>query len=207
MNRRLPPLIFLAAAALSACAGGPRPEFEDRFDAAPAAGWTWLRENPGAWRVQDGALEIRIDTGNAETVRNVLVRPAPDRRAGKWAIEVTLTSLAEPTKQYEQGGITWYQGGKPGFKLVKELVNGTVMIVPGHVPMAAKTVQFRLVLEGEAYTALFRPGAAGEWLTAGSGKLPPPGVDDQMSLQCYNGPPDAEHWIRFDDFRVWRLAE
>ena len=38
------------------------------------------------------------------------------------------------------------------------------------------------------------------------GKLPGPG-DDRVSIQCYNGPPDAEHWIRFDDFRVVELAE
>ena len=51
-----------------------------------------------------------------------------------------------------------------------------------------------------------RRSSEGEFQTAATGKLPPPG-EDEVSIQCYNGPPDAEHWIRFDDFRVLKLAD
>jgi len=182
-------------------AAEPQPVFEDRFDGKLDKDWHWLRENPGAWRLKDGALEIRVEPGVAPTVKNALVRKAPDRSQGKFAIEVTVTSTAKPTNQYEQAGITWYKDGQPVFKLVKELIDGELYIIPGKVPMAAESVELRLVVTADRWTAQFRPGGKGEFQTAATGKLPPPG-NDEVSIQCYNGPADAEHWIRFDDFRI-----
>ena len=180
--------------------------FEDSFAEAPAAGWSWIREDADAWRIEDQALEIRVQPGLAGTVKNALVRAAPDRSKGKLAVEVTVANHTRPTQQFEQAGITWYVGGKPVFKLVKELVDGKLVIIPGRKPMTAKSVQLRLIVTADSFTAQYRPNAEGEFLTAAEGKLPPPG-DDQVSIQCYNGPPDAEHWIRFDEFRILRLAE
>jgi hypothetical protein len=151
-------------------------------------------------------LEIRVRPGDANTVRNALVRLAPDRRQGRFAIEVTVTNQQPPKQQYEQAGITWYTSGKPVFKLVKELVDGQLMIIPGRKPMTNDSVQLRLVVTADSWTAQFRPGGQGEFQTAETGKLPPPG-DDRVSLQCYHGPTEAEHWIRFDDFRIQKLAD
>ncbi|MBN1343854.1 MAG: GH32 C-terminal domain-containing protein [Phycisphaerae bacterium] len=180
--------------------------FEDRFDGKLGEGWTWLRENPGAWRIRDGGLEIRVQPGLAHNVRNALVRPAPDRGKGNVIVEVTVTNHTKPTQQYEQAGITWYSGGKPVFKLVKELVDGNLLIIPGRKPMASRTVQLRLIATADGFEAQYRPDAKGEFQTAATGKLPPPG-DDQVSIQCYNGPASAEHWIRFDDFRIVESRE
>jgi len=178
--------------------------FEDHFEGKPAAGWSWLSEDPKAWRIQDNALEILVQPGVATTVKNALVRDAPDRRKGTHAIDVTVTNHTMPTRQYEQAGITWYSNGRPVFKLVKELIKGKLYIIPGRKPMPAKTVQLRLIVTAGEWTAQYRPGGKGEFLTAAKGKLPPPGRD-QVSIQCYNGPTDAEHWIRFDDFRITKL--
>ena len=180
--------------------------FEDTFDGKLGDGWTWLRENPDAWRIKDGALEIRVEPGVAHNVKNALLRKAPDRAKTKFAVEVTITFTADPTRQYEQAGITWYHAEKPRFKLVHELIDGELWIIPGRKPAPSKTVQLRLIVDGVDWTAQYREDAKGEFQTAGSGKLPPPG-DDQVSIQCYNGPPDAEHWIRFDDFRIVDLGE
>jgi len=180
--------------------------FEDRFENKPAASWRWLRENPQTWRTRRGALEIRVEPGVARTVKNALLRQAPDRSRGKFAIDVTVTNTTKPTRQYEQAGITWYNNGKPVFKLVKELVDGQLMIIPGRKPMASETVQLRLIVTAGNFIAQFRPGATGEFQTAATGKLPAPG-NDQVSIQCYNGPANADHWIRFDDFRILELPE
>lgn len=180
--------------------------FEDKFNQEELGkGWTWLREHKEAWRLQDGGLEIQIEPGVADTCKNVLLREAPDRAKGSWAIEVTVTSLKVPIQQYEQAGITWYSEGKPVFKLVKELVNGQLVIVPGHKPMTEKSVRLRLVVTADSWIAYYQPNAKGKFLEAASGKLPPPGKD-QVSLTCYNGPPEAEHWVRFQDFRITEMA-
>ncbi len=184
----------------------PKILFHDPFDGKLADGWSWLREDAKTWRVKDGALEIRVEPGVANTVENALVRKAPDRTKGKVAVEVTVTFTAPPTKQYEQAGITWYHQGNPVFKLVHENIDGKTYVIPGKAPAPEKTVQLRLVLDGEKYTAQFRPDAKGEFKTVAEGRLPA-GADDQVSIQCYQGPEDAEHWMRFDDFRVVEVAE
>jgi hypothetical protein len=203
-------VIWLSSAAVAPASGAPPAAaqniFEDRFDGKLGDGWHWLRETPETWCIRDGALEIRVQPGLADTVKNALVRKAPDRSQGTFAILVTITNHTTPSQQYEQAGITWYHQGKPTFKLVKELVDGELVIIPGRKPMAAATVQLRLVVTAEGYTAQYRADGTGQFQTAATGKLPPPG-DDQVSIQCYNGPPDAEHWIRFDDFRILQLPE
>jgi hypothetical protein len=202
---------FMMAATLSMLCGtlsAAEPEviFEDTFSGQLDAGWTWLRENPDAWRLRDNALEIRVEPGVANTVKNALVRTAPDRSKGTYAIEVTVSNNTPPTRQYEQMGITWYNGGKPVFKLVKELIDGDLWIIPGRKPMPANSVQLRLIVTADRWVAQYRPDGKGEFQTAGAGKLPPPD-EDQVSIQCYNGPPDAEHWMRFDDFRILRMPD
>ena len=203
--------VFLFAVALIMVnlplfAAEPEVVFEDRFEKELAEGWTWLREDADAWRIKDKALEIRVQPGVAHNVKSALVRKAPDRGKGTFAVELTVSNHTKPTRQYEQAGITWYNNGKPVFKLVKELINKELYIIPGKKPMAAKTVQLRLIVTADEFTAQFRPEGKGKFQTAATGRLPKPG-DDQVSIQCYNGPPDAEHWIRFDDFRILRLTD
>jgi hypothetical protein len=202
-----PALLFLCLplTALAAVAGETL-VFEDRFEGKPAAGWRWLREEASDWRVREGALEIHVRPGDANTVRNALVRRAPDRRQGRLVIEVTVTSLQPPTQQYEQAGLAWYASGKPVFKLVKELVDGRLMIIPGRKGMTNTTVQLRLLVSGTSWTAQFRPDGKGEFQTAANGELPAPG-EDEISIQCYHGPADAEHWVRFDDFRILKPGD
>ncbi|TVS15346.1 MAG: hypothetical protein EA424_16250 [Planctomycetaceae bacterium] len=181
--------------------------FEDALAGKMDDGWSWLREDPEAWRWKDEGLEIRVQPGNAATVRNALVRTAPDRQQGKFAIDVTVTNHTLPTIQYEQAGITWYVDGKPVFKLVKELVDGDLVIIPGRVPVPTdefEKIQLRLIVTADTWTAQFRSNLDSEFQTAANGKLPPPN-NDQVSIQCYHGPADAEHWIRFQDFRIQQI--
>ena len=57
----------------------------------------------------------------------------------------------------------------------------------------------------DIFEAQYRPEGETEFQTAATGELPPPG-DDQVSIQCYNGPPDGAHWIRFENFSIKRCA-
>lgn len=196
--------LFLALWLLFGMAANERTIFEDRFDGRLGEGWTWLRENPDAWRLQDGGLEIKVEPGVADTVKNALLRQAPDRSLGTYAIEVVVTNSVLPTQQYEQAGITWYSGGKPVFKLVKELIDGGLYIIPGKVPMESQSVRLRLLVTRDTFTAQFQPDGEGEFKMAATGPLPPPD-NDTVSIQCYNGPPGAGHWIRFDDFRMAKI--
>jgi hypothetical protein len=214
-------LVVLALVTLAAAAAPGSKEahvlFEDAFDKdALKDGWRWHRENPETWRLRDGGLEIRVEPGRGETVKNVLWRDASDLGKGAYAFEVTVTNHTAPTTQWEQAGLILYRAGVPVAKVGKELVDGKLCIIPGEVPMDAATVRLRLVVKRDDYVAQYQPDARGEFKTAAAGrivggrnipaagKLPTAAANsgDQVSLQCFEGPPDAEHWIRFDDFRV-----
>jgi hypothetical protein len=174
--------------------------FADPFQERLADGWHWLRELPEAWRIREGGLEIRALPGDANSV----TRPAPDRTAGAFAVEVTVSNLTPPTIQFEQVGITWYVDDKPVFKLVKELIDGKMYIIPGRKPVENVAVRLRLVIDGNRWIAQYRPAGEKDFLVAAEGALPP-AKNDQVSLQCYHGPQDSEHWMRFEDFRIVRL--
>lgn len=162
--------------------------FQDHFDGKLDEGWAWLRENPSNWRLANAGLEIRVEPGVAETVRNTLVRSAPDRNEGAYAIEVTVTSDTIPTQQYEQAGITSYRDGKAVIKEVKELIDGDVYVFPGKKPMSDPEVQLCLVVTANSWETQYRPFNGNTFQTSAMGELPPPG-EDQVSIQCYNGPP------------------
>ena len=179
--------------------------FEDNFNGKLGEGWLWLRENPDHWHIRDGGLEILIEPGVADTVRNALLRPAPNRNDGNYAIEVTITNHTHPSQQYEQAGITWYINGKPIFKEVKELIDGALYIIPGKQPMSSKSVRLRLLVTANSWEAQYCPQDETKFQTAAMGELPPSG-DDQVSIQCYNGPMDEEHWIRFENFCIRLLS-
>ena len=98
---------------------------------------------------------------------------------------------------------------EPHFQLLdasQELVDGRLLIIPGRKPMTSRSVQLRLTVTADKYVAQYRPNAKGEFKTASTGKLPAP-RNDQVSIQCYNGPASAEHWIRFDDFRILERSD
>ena len=200
---RFLPMLFVLLVSLGTAAQAAEfsPVFEESFDKELKPDWSWLRESAGKWKIVDGGLEILMEPEHGNAAKNVLWRKAPDRSTGVWAIEVTITSKSEPTQQYEQTGIYWMQNDKLVFKFVKERIDGKLYVFPGKKPMEAQTVQLRLIVDGEKVTAQYRPDAKGEFLTAFEGKLPKPG-NDQVGVQCWHGPTDAEHWIRFDDFRV-----
>ncbi len=178
--------------------------FRDTFDGALNSDWSWLREQPDDWRIQNCGLEICVRPGVKDTVQNALLRPAPDRSEAAYAIEVTITNHTHPTRQYEQAGITWYHEGEPIFKAVKELIDGDLYIIPGKKPMPTQSVRLRLIVTASTWEAQYRAEGETAFQTAAEGELPPPG-DDQVSIQCYNGPEKGDHWIRFSNFCIKRL--
>ncbi|MBL8853918.1 MAG: hypothetical protein JNK57_08090 [Planctomycetaceae bacterium] len=177
--------------------------FADSFQDQLADGWEWLRPQPARWCVRNRGLEIRVWPGFADSVENALLRTVEAREDDRWIFEVTVTNLSAPTKQWEQAGLTWYGDGRPVFKLVKELVDGRIVIMPGNHEIQDVPVELRLAVQGQQVQAFYRTDFNGPFLLAGEGDLPPAALE-QISLQCYHGPNDSEHWIRFGNFRVLR---
>lgn len=194
--------------------------FQEDFSSPPAAGWSWLREDRAAWRLGESGLEVRVQPGNlwgkANNARNVMVRSLPD--PGKDTLELAVTVENRPTGQYEQINLAWYYDDRHMVKLGLELVNGKRCIVMGRefadstrtlglIPITAERVRLRLRVTGTHIRGEYLRAGETVWQRAGEGEVPaPPQGQAQVSLHCYQGLPDVEHWARFSQFRVARIT-
>lgn len=179
--------------------------FEDNFEGKLADEWTWLRENEEDWRLTEEGLEIRPRPGDANSVQNALLLSLPELDKEDLLIEVTVAFTTELTQQYEQAGITWYADGAPAFKLVHERIDEEYFIIPGKVSAPEMTVHLHLELRGNRYVAKFRQDGEKEFRIAAEGELKR-GKKNQVSLQCYHGPEQGDHWMRFSNFKITKAA-
>jgi regulation of enolase protein 1 (concanavalin A-like superfamily) len=188
--------------------------FQEDFAGKLKEGWSWLRENQSNRRVTSGALEIRVEPGNmwgpANDARNVLVRDLPATRP--LALSVTVSN--NPTGQYEQVDLVWYYDDSHMVKLGFELVDGKRSIVMGReekdqtrtiaiIPIDVLTIDLRLIGDDSTVRGLFRAAGASEWREAGRCE-PPKRGSPKLSIQCYQGLPEVEHWARISNLKVTR---
>ena len=75
------------------------------------------------------------------------------------------------------------------------------ILSPGEQRWERKVSDCGLLVTADSWEAQYCPSDGTEFQTAATGELPPPS-DDQVSIQCYNGPPEGEHWIRFENFCI-----
>jgi regulation of enolase protein 1 (concanavalin A-like superfamily) len=189
--------------------------FRDTFKPKPDAGWRWVREDPKAWRVGDGGLEVLIQPGNmwgpANDAKNVLVRPAPDPK--QTPVQITAAVSNKPTGQWEQVDLVWYYDDSHMVKLGQEMVDGQLSIVMGReqadrartiniIPIDAEHVELQLVVRDDKIRGRFKTPNR-DWRDAGETDLPAPqGGKPHVSLQFYNGVPDANRWARVKEVSV-----
>jgi len=198
--------------------GTPHTWFEDPFRGPLAEGWRWVREDPAGWRSTDHGLEIRVQPGNmwggANDARNVLVRDIPDPAHQTVIASVSLSN--QPTSQYEQVDLVWYYDDRHMVKIGQELVDGKLSMVMGREerdqcrtiaihPITALSLEVRFVARGRNLRGEYRVPGESDWRLAGETDLPVNGAP-KISLQCYQGPADSEHWARLWDFRLETTA-
>jgi regulation of enolase protein 1 (concanavalin A-like superfamily) len=205
---------FLALFAIALAAHGA--EFSADFSKPLDLSWKWIREDPSAWRLTNGALEIRLLPGNmwgpANDAKSILTRPVPDPQSAP--LEITTTVENRPTEQYEQVDLVWYYSDSHMVKIGHELVDGQLSIVMGReeadrtrtisiTAIEAHTVDLRFLVRTNRISGFFRPHKAASWQKAGECSLPVlTGAQPRISLQCYQGPAKTERWARITQFRI-----
>lgn len=213
-------LMTLAAAAVllgAGCAPPAEPPatvlFEDPFGAMLADGWSWVREDAKAWRLEGGTLHVRALPGSLwekeNTAKNVLVRALPPVD-GPVAVEVTV--LSAPVIQGEQAGLLLYGDDDHYIKLVREFTDNAlmaVMVVEDGTRLAVvgakqklpagESVSLRLVRAKGKLTGQYR-GADGTWKEVGTCDAP---SWVKVALFAHGAPPpETDRWARFAGFRV-----
>jgi len=191
--------------------------FSDDFRGKLGPDWSWVREDPDAWRVTDNGLEIRVQPGNlwgaSNNARNVLIHPVPIVKDG--ALSLTVKVENKPTSQYEQTNLVWYYDDSNMVKIGLELVDGQLSLVMGReendktqtlalTPIMSTTLQLRLTVRGSRIHGTFREDTSADWRDAGECELPAKG-EAKASLQAYQGPADTVHWGKFTEFRIQRV--
>ncbi len=98
-------------------------KFEDKLD----KDWLWLREDPMAWKLENGSLVHRVLPGylhaKSNNSRNVLLRPLP-KSDKPLAVEVHVEG--EPKVQFEHAGVVWYVDDDNYVSLFQEVLGGKV---------------------------------------------------------------------------------
>ncbi len=216
-------LLALVFVVTSGIAGAQPVLFSDGFQGKLADGWSWVRENPAAWRVTTNGLQIQIEPGNMwggqNNARNVLVRPLPP--GDQQNLEIAVTVENKPSHQYEQVDLVWYYDDSNMVKIGLEQVDGELCLVMGReehdqtrtiakLPLSPDSTRLRVrfltsknQLRGE-----YRLADATEWKRAGECDMPAPkGMQPRVSLQCYQGLVEQNHWATLTDFRISKVGK
>ena len=209
---------LMGTAAILLANDNERIMFAENFTLPLTAGWSWIREDPEAWKVEGGTLLLRSLPGylylHHNNAANVLLRKAPVTSKAL-ILEVFLEN--EPDILYEHAGLYWYYDDDNYVCLLKEWMGQEVRLrivrekdakgdISGESKYDAKGVWFRLVIAGSKATGYYRPAAQGEWQKMGQVDLPSDG-EPKVGLNAGGGPENAERWARFSHFCLLEQAE
>lgn len=129
--------------------------------------WRWVREEPGAWRLSDGALAITAQPGDLQGPVNTARNLALQDVNGDWTVEPRVTFSRPLTANNEQGGILAYSDDDNYVKLAWEMADAT-----------APTNKLRMVLmteqNGAAATAQVTGAEAQQIVGSGGAALEHP---------------------------------
>lgn len=209
-------LFLLFAAASLQLAAADKPLFEDSFRGKMQPGWKWLREDSKTWKITAEGLRIKIEPGNqwgpANDGKNVLIREISDDPQKQTIISVTVSNV--PNHQYEQVDLVWYYDDSHQVKIGLEEVFKKLMIVMGReekdrirtlieAPIDFHMVDLRLTRTENTIKGEFRKHGTTEWQRAGECDLPPShGKKPHITIQCYQGSKDLDHWALIRDLSV-----
>lgn len=190
--------------------------FDEPFDGAMKEGWSWVRADAKAWRIEDGQLRIRPASGTLwetdNSGSNLLVRPAPAADV-PYTVELTVTGAtgAKEPGLYEQAGLVWYGDDDNYVKLVREFYDGRWWVVFAseregkaefkQTKLDADPVRFRLTVAAGRATGAFKDPQANDWQDEGTFELPSKG-EPRVGMLAQTGPDAPERHVGFDNFTV-----
>ena len=204
MLRKIILFVLLLLPSVLLAAQENEPIFEDQFEGQLKEGWCWHRENPKGYRFVRNTLEVLMEPFADREARNVLLRPAPDRKTGTYQIELQIDTPTPFENQYQQAGIYWTRDENVIFKFVREMIDGEIYIFPGKIPVKGETTFLRLTVSGDNVVAEYKTEPDGEYLPAFEGKLPAHADGEKVGVQFWHGPSKKEHWVKLKRFRIFK---
>ena len=190
--------------------------FEENFIGKLDQDWIWVHEEPNAWNVVDGALQLRTLPGtlwgDSNNAHNFLLRSVDDMSNGL-ATRVAVTN--HPHLMGEQAGLIWYLDDDNYIKFVKESLEGLEWIVlareeGGQPELIAKTrisaesAELQLVLLDGVIHGQFRISPEDDWQKVGDCPILK-AADPKVGLFTHGGPEKIERWVKLRTFVLLRI--
>lgn len=212
--------LALAAGQIRPAAAAERVVFEEPFRGKLQDGWSWVREDPQGWRLDNGSLSIRTSTGGLwiehNNSRNLLLRAAPSTEARPFAQEVLVKN--RPANAFEHAGLVWYADDDNYVALMKEKVGNRpiVQLVSetkrkpkvgfAEKPYAPEAVWLRMEITARKARGLYREADSGPWTLLGECDLPVTPAEPRVGLITGYAAKNAEQFSRFSDYRILQAS-
>ena len=185
--------------------------FEEKFADKLDKGWSWIREDPKAWRIDKGGLVLRTLPGylhaKSNDSRNILLRELP-KSDRPLIVEVHVEG--EPKVQFEHAGVVWYVDDDNYVSLFQEVLGGKIelqMVTEREAKPSfavakhdAKGVWLRLVIDKGIITTQYKPAEKEARKAVGKANFTSPTA--RVGIMAGGAPKDAERYVRFHSFRI-----
>jgi hypothetical protein len=221
-------VIFLSAALLLQAPPAPNPDdktlFADDFRDGLSDQWQAAGLKKEDYRLRDGGLEMRVQPGPLTGDTPMLKVILPFTSAETVVASVKVTVLDGFTADHEFAGVYLLDETGLEFGAKKERVGGRLVFAPGryrfagrpgeegdpgkyavdYTPAAKDARPLRVVVDRG--TAFFQagPSADGRNQTFFQSALRREKALRGFGLAAAGAPAGADHWVRFEDFRVSR---
>jgi hypothetical protein len=198
--------------------------FADDFDQGLSEKWELVGLEKSDYRLRDGGLEIRVQPGELIEDTPMLKVVLPFTAADTVVASVRVTLLDEFTEEHEFAGVYLIDESGREFGAKKERVLGQLVYAPGRYEFIGlegeegdpdrydirytiatdEAGPLRILVDrGYAYVQV-GPSVEGKYQNHFHCAIREESKQRGFALTAAGAPEGVEHWVRFDDFRVFR---
>jgi hypothetical protein len=196
--------------------------FKDDFKHGLSDHWKIVGLKDTDYRIRDGGLEIRVQSGKPTRDLPMLKVILPFASEDDVIASVKVTVLDEFTADHEYAGIGYVNENGLVFRGKKERIDGKLVFAPGKYQFKGKEGEegnqrkydvkyttatkeagsLRIILRsGEAFFQV-GPSANDQYLNFFHSAVGEPKKERGFCLLAIGAPEGKPHWVRFEDFRV-----
>jgi hypothetical protein len=198
--------------------------FKDDFKLDLSDKWKVVGLKETDYRVRDGGLEMRVQSGKLTRDMPMLKVILPFTSADSVVVSVKVAVLDDFTQDHEFAGVCLLDESGLEFAAKKERIDGKLVFAPGNynikdepreeegphkyeVTYTTETKEagpLRITVDrGNAFFQV-GPSTTGKYLNFFSSALRKEKIERGFCLTAAGAPDGASHWVRFEDFRVVR---
>jgi hypothetical protein len=198
--------------------------FEDDFNDGLSAKWEVVGLKKRDYRIRDGALELRVQPGPLAKDTPMLKVDVPHAAEDTVIVSVKVTVLDDFTRDHEFAGVYLIDEDGREFGAKQERIDGKLVFAPGHyefkglpgeegdparydvkyTPATTEAGPLRIIVRNGYAHFQVGPSADDKYLNFFHSAIRRDTEGRGFALIAVGAPKGASHWVRFDDFRVWR---